>query len=521
VRKNLLLGLVLSTNVLAQTGADALLESTGDTADVATESSSAAAVVATTSRFKLTDHFLESLFVEWKSAGTQNFEINRWVGLILTHDFAAAAHLWSAMQPHITAQMRAPAAVAWAYLNWRLDLPQTFVHAWKSARAEAPNHRSWLALDQVLMKEQPAQWLLAKQPSIDSALAQQLCTAPLEGFALELAAWAMRHNPQHAHQILEQLPLGHPLALELAQTAVVQYARSNALGEAGKLLKRRIEPELKQIGDSKLLARHYLTLGRLLYQSGALEAAENFYARIPKGLPEFIPARTERTWALLRLGRVGELRGELESLNHQVLSDRFLPEVSLVRSISNLKLCRYDDVARDFKFFIDNNKVWANRISAALSSEDPAIDMTDARIAGLTTALQMREAEEAKLTVLTRESIQAALPAVGEQAHWTHARSQLVQTKQADKRSLLAQKQRFWKNRELVLTEAIRKMKFVKVEAMAQIRMAAIASGGDMVSNVQSASSGKLTYPFEGVYWPDELFHLHAAAQSRCSGGRP
>jgi len=41
----------------------------------------------------------------------------------------------------------------------------------------------------------------------------------------------------------------------------------------------------------------------------------------------------------------------------------------------------------------------------------------------------------------------------------------------------------------------------------------------DTVTKIQSArQQGSQSYPFDGVYWPDELFQLYAKAQTRCEG---
>lgn len=514
--------LAMAGNVYAQSGADALLEATGTEVEavVETKTNPMLVVQEAKSKFKITDQFLQSLFVEWKASGNQSFEVNRWVGQVLSHDFIGAAHLWSSVQEHMPENLRPTAKATWAYITWRMNLPQTFVTAWSEARAAGKNSRPFVALEGVLADEKSANWLTTNRPYIDPTFASELITSANEGFALELAAWAARFDFNNAATVLAKIPVGHPRALDLAQTSILNHARKNELGEAGKILKRRMEPELAKIGDSKLLAKHYLTLGRLLYQAGSLEASEAFYAKVPTGVAEFLPARTERTWALLRLGRISELRGELESLSNNVLSDRFLPEVSLVRSISNLKLCRYDDVAQDFKFFIDSNQKWVKKISSALEAQiTPNPDVKDSRLINVENALKVRTDENKRLALLSTDSIKAALPAVGEQAHWLRAREQVSVALEADNRSYMTEKRRFWKNREIVLAEAIRKMKFVKVEAMSQLRMAAAEKNqnSDTISTVRAAQ-GKQSYPFEGVYWPDELFHLHAEAQTRCGG---
>src|SRR5699024_6961811 len=123
------------------------------------------------------------------------------------------------------------------------------------------------------------------------------------------------------------------------------------LAGAGAVLKRDLEPTLDMNGDPKALASHYLQVARLLYQAGALDAAESFYTRIPNGTPQYLEAREELTWVWLRKGDVAKLRGELVTLGSRVFDDQFQPEVHLVRAISNLKLCYYDEVEQDFRVF--------------------------------------------------------------------------------------------------------------------------------------------------------------------------
>ena len=511
----------LSQSALAQLGADVLLQNTTSTSS--TEGSALQVIEA--GDFKLTDSFLQTLFVEWKSQGQLSFEVNRWFRQILTQDFKGSAHQWTNIQKELPSHLQNTGFYAWTYLTWKLELNQTFVENWRSARKLQGNDRVKQALDQFISLSAGQSWTIRNKPFIDPSFKAEL-TALLNplGFDLELLAWATRHDIQFAKLMLDRLPLGHPLAMTLATTATLGFARSGEIGEAGKLLKRRVEPELEKIYDVKELPKYYITLARLLYQAGALEASDAFYAKIPRGSEQFLAARAERTWVLLRLARVGELRGELESLSHQVFKTHFLPEVALVRSISNLKLCRYADVAEDFSQFISGHEKWIAQIKEGLAAPEAAT-VEDPKILEMTQALALKNSESQMLKTLTQESIQAALPAVGEQPHWVAAQAQVLTALEEEKRKLNAEKLRFWKNREIVLAEVIRKMKFVKVEAMSQIRMMAqddkIAADAttDTVSKIQSArQKGEQSYPFDGVYWPDELFQLYARAQTRCEG---
>jgi hypothetical protein len=513
--------LLLSHSALAQLGADVLLQNAGST--TATDAQSGQVIEA--GDFKLTDSFLQTLFVEWKSQGQQSFEVNRWFRQILTHDFKGAAHQWTNIQKELPTTLRDTGFFAWTYLTWKLELNQTFIENWRTARKLQGNERVKVALDQFITLGAGHAWTSKAKPFIDPTFKNELTALvnPL-GFDLELLAWATRYDATYAKAMLDRLPLGHPLAMTLATTATLGFARKGEIGEAGKLLKRRVEPELEKIYEVKELPKYYITLARLLYQAGALEAADAFYSKIPRGSEQFLAARAERTWVLLRLGRVGELRGELQSLSHNVFKQNFLPEVALVRSISNLKLCRYADVAEDFSQFISGHGKWISEINTGLANPETS-KITDSRIQLFEAAIAQKTTEQKTLQALATESIQAALPAVGEQPHWVKAQAQVLTALEEEKRKLNAEKLRFWKNREVVLAEVIRKMKFVKVESMSQIRMMAQENKTeseittDTVTKIQSARvQGSQSYPFDGVYWPDELFQLYAKAQTRCEG---
>jgi hypothetical protein len=483
----------------AQHGADVLLNKAG----VDLKKEAPAAFEA--GDFKLTDAYLQTLFMEWRQAKGLSREVDTWIQTVLAGRFSLAAQQWSELKAHSPLTQQ-----TWIYLTWKLQLPQTFVDAYLADRMSGESQeRLRFALDQVLNSEVTASWVAYERPSLRPAQINYLTglAAPV-GAELELMAFAARYKLDLAAHVLTLIPMGHPQSFTLAATAVLNYTRKNEMGEAGKLLKRRVEPEIEQSKAVKELARHYLTLGRLLYQAGAFDASEAFYTKVPRGVAEYIPARTERTWALLRLNRVSELRGELTSLSHEVFTDRFLPEVGLVRSVSHLKLCRFDEVVKEFDKYIETHKVWAKRIEEAQKNPTTAkIDMPDERINQYTLMLAARVGEQERLEKMSLPSLKTALD-----THVAELGAELLQ-----------QKRRFWKNREVVLTEAIRKMKFVRIEALSQLRLAQAnppsIEASDIIKRIDSSrEKGIQVYPVDAVYWPDELFHLHSAAATRCGG---
>ena len=83
-----------------------------------------------------------------------------------------------------------------------------------------------------------------------------------------------------------------------------------------------------------------------------------------------------------------------------------------------------------------------------------------------------------------------------------------------------------------MLVEAIRKMRFVKVEYMSQVRQLSVTTGGSasavgaavtaqnalppLAAKVVANEPGQLTFPVDNEVWSDEMFKMRSAAQAQC-----
>ena len=132
------------------------------------------------------------------------------------------------------------------------------------------------------------------------------------------------------------------------------------------------------------------------------------------------------------------------------------------------------------------------------------------------------ELEIKELKRLSERSIKAALPAVGIQPHWKKALKDLAYTLTEARKRRVTEYKRLWKNRETILAEAIKKMKFVKIEALTQIQDIVFKKKelgkGIKATNVLSSkeTNDKLIFPYDGVFWPDEILNLRSEAKSFC-----
>lgn len=520
----------VSLSVRAETGADALLNT------VEPQSGNpSAALLSNASGIKLTDPFLVQFFTEWQQEKALSFDVNSWAIKVLQGKTADAAHLWSAIQPQLPASFETTARIAYLYLLWKSDVPQTFFHEW-TAQLSRPSYqqsKTAVGLEQTITPGFDA-WLVDNAIQSDTSLHELVGKIDPSRGALftTLRAWLALRQGKAGLPLLEMLPTDHRLKIPLARTVALALAREKDLKSAGTVLKKHMEPAIEAIRSKDALALHYMEVARLLYQAGAVDAAEAFYEKVPNGSPDYLSAREELTWVRLLKGENNKLRGDLETLSTGLFKNKFAPDVYVVRAISNLKLCFYDEAEKDIKAFVEQNARWAKEINAALKTEDPApagihdyfSDVAEA-------ALNKRTEEVARLKLLGEQSIGATLPAVGPQSHWEKARTQMVMDVETAKKVRAHEYRRQWKNRKYVLSEAIKKMQFVKVELLSQIRMLSKSAGPAPTASAPAAkdqivaealksddSRADMTFPFDGVVWPDELFRLRSVAQTRCLG---
>jgi|GEM_PF-1644087 len=516
-------------------GADALLNTLGK---APTQTAPEPGSLTVTSQLK--DPFLIQFFSHYQVQQNLPYDVRAWVTRILNGEYQHASHLWTAMQKQVPESFRVPSEGAWLYCLWKIGLGQTFFDEWMDRLTQKSFVDSAVAqaLDQTIAPEF-SQWILENGVQVSESQKAQIekfDTRRGSQYAT-LKAYVALRTGVNGMKALELLPVDHPMKAQLAQTVALGMARNGDLAGAGTVFKNHVEPALEAAKDTKALARHYLEVARLLYQAGALDAAADFYQRIPNGAEDYLKAREELAWVWLRMGETGKLRGELQSLRTGLFEDRFAPDVYVVRSISNLKLCYFSEAEKDLKAFVTTNRQWADQIQAALKSEEsPETGEDDffTKIAGR--ALKQRAHERDVLDTLATQSITAVLPAVGPQQHWEKAKTKAIVALEKAKKQVTNENRRQWKNRSRVLAEAIRKMQFVKVELYSQVRTLA-QEAGEQASNQQSAdlekenadrlhgntqlmlkqaSAGELVFPFDGVVWPDELFHLTSVAQSKC-----
>lgn len=524
-------GTVLSASALAQSGgADALLQSLGTSTMNADSSVQSNAAIQ--SAIQLDNPVARQLFNDWSSQKGLSYEVNTWVQQFFSGKFEAFSHLKTAMAPIVEAQSPAfqnSVQAAYLYSLYRLNLSQSFVAGWMNAmeKESFSTSQAAFALDEALSTNFD-QWLFNSKiqfTAAQEAIIQKVGASRHPSW-LSLNAFISQRKGMAAEALLSKLATNSPFRPKLAMTVALAYARKGELSNAAKTLKIYYEPWMNQSKDPSANARYSLEIARMLYQIGAVDGAIQYYQKIPKGSADYLTAREELSWCWLREGNLEQLRGNLATLNSSVMSDQFRPESALVKAISDLKMCNYSEVEKDFNLFVNKNRDWAKKIEAAVQAPDSiAPRIIDDYSQFAVDAQKFQAAELASLEALANRSVSAALPAVGPQKHWNNSIQDLKIAMESSKKKQAEEFRRQWKADKATLQEAIRKMQFVKVELLSQVsQMESLTNRQEMSpESIQSAKTkireqGDQSFPFDGVIWPDELFKLRAVSNGQCAG---
>lgn len=521
----------LSAN--AQSGADALLNSLGKSS--MNSPASQALNPSIQGEIRLDNPVARLLFNDWSSQRGLSYETNAWVQQFFAGKFETFAHLKTAMASSVdqiqSANFRNSINAAYVYSLYRLDLAQSFMNEWLKAmdNTSFASSPAAFSLDEAVSSIIPMdQWLVDQKIQLT---AEQEAIIRKTGMSrhpawLSLHAMILQRKGMAAEEILSKLGVNSPFRPKLAMTVALAYAKKNDLGNAAKILKIYYEPWMNQSKDPTARSRYSLEIARLLYQIGSVDGAIQYYQKIPKGSADYITAREELSWCWLRQGNIAELRGNLATLNSSVMSDQFRPESSLVKAISDLKICNYSQVEKDFDVFVKSNKEWAKKIEAAIQAPESATPrIVDDFSQYAMDSVKARAVEITKLQELANRSVSAALPAVGQQKHWLAAIRNLNQAMEFGKKRQSEEFRRQWKSDKLTLQESIRKMQFVKIELLSQVsQVESLTSKQEAPKEIMQAAKNKIneqgdhSFPFDGVIWPDELFKLRALTDGQCAG---
>lgn len=450
------------------------------------------------------------------------FEIGMWFEQVQDGNFEEAAHLWTEVEAAAPDSLRPKVESTFLYLLWKQKLPRTFLLELSRVgdRAALLKSKEFKALFAEIEPEFTA-WMQKTLP-LDGTNHGPLLSAafPYRSISKELVAWTNLRENLRAAQSIRELPANHPLLPYLTRAAIVRSTHENRTDEVLDFL------NAKSMQQPAVQPWKNLILGRIYYKKGRVGEAEKYYRKIPRGSEEFLAAQEEILWILLRKNDVGTLRGHLGTLASLYSAPWRSHEFRVVRAISDLKLCYFDQVEQDLEQFAQINGEWAQKIEASLASaEVPRPPRVDWYTDFAEKASEEAERERVEIQALYDRSVAASLPSVGKQKHWKKISEQIRAEADRMKRLVAKEYRREWQNERLLLNEAAQKMQFVKVELLSQMNQKVSqkpdspttrANQEKTKAEIEKSASGKMAFPFDGVDWADERFSLKSDAVQQC-----
>ncbi|PIP93748.1 MAG: hypothetical protein COW00_07640 [Bdellovibrio sp. CG12_big_fil_rev_8_21_14_0_65_39_13] len=460
-------------------------------------------------QLNLDNPFVIQLYSAWKALGALENNSNVWVDLILNkqHDQALA------LLPKVTeAKMNTIKQASELYLLYQTGHVQTFVNRWIDVASSTSFLKTemGIALDQIVGPGS-TQLLLVNGFFLSDDIREKLKRIESIPSQMNYSLQALKalRTGENAVSWIGKLDESNPLRMPLAQTALLHFAKDGKLGASGKLIKSVVEPILNKTEDEEELALYFMTLGRLLYQAGALAESKKYYDLIPETSAYFLKAKTESLWVHLREKDFSRTKGELATLEMKIFNDKFYPEAYLISAMANVMLCQFVESKAAITRFINVNRKWAHEIEANIGSATaPAVDR-NLFIVNLERAISSLQREK---LLLEQKKVDASYIAPIDQ--------RVVEAQNSLRKEITAQ----WVNRKAMLESALYKMKFVKIELISRMRQVAMnmkVDGSDEVSQYSAAvaRNNELSFPNDGVIWGDELFNMSAKVLNKCIKG--
>ena len=321
-----------------------------------------------------------------------------------------------------------------------------------------------------------------------------------------LLSLSFLNQGEESLKYLKYVPKTNPIRIELAKSAVIHFARNGELAKAASVMKSVFKPYMQKSENVDELVDYYLMLARLLYQANAYEASEHYYSLIPETSPRFLQARIESLWISYINDDFSKLKGQVVSLEDELIQDQFMPELYLMSSSAKVKLCQFNSAKKTMDQFVSVYKDWADKIKMHARSDNPEL---------------IEENFNYKNFAYGKKALKKEIKKVKKNFDYQFDYSKSISYA---KKRIVTEKKRQWMNRGIILSNIIRKMRFVKVEyisLMSRFKDKAISSKKDEVHVYQAKSRGanELVFPYDGDLWGDDYFNINAQIESSCLQG--
>lgn len=351
--------------------------------------------------------------------------------------------------------------------------------------------------------------------------------------------------PDQLKEIYRKLGSENEQHVAIIWHLIIELADSGEEIDAAKLLKKLLNID-QQILDVNLI---YLTIGRILYQKGYLDASIDYYEKIPKKSQYWFVAREEQGWAFLRKAEPQNAM----AISKTLVNDSFLgevgPEAHYLQALAQLKVCDYSEVVKTLNTFKAHFRPRAEMLMSLKKSPKNENSQKAVRLTGDLPAKNIRlgalvkqlpvglagdqtfryrirrmnflNNEAADAEKLFHESMSESSDSIGFQGKFDHLKNKLVQRAQLSENLVYERIRELADDEMQSLKQVLHKMQIVEAELVQQLALAEqlIKDKSLKAKDLKGTSSGDkyaLKFPYESELWFDELNNYKIDIKGGC-----
>ncbi len=195
---------------------------------------------------------------------------------------------------------------------------------------------------------------------------------PIFGVEAEaLVAARKATTPEQVNQLVEllkQVPKKSYARDALTWNLILAYALDGEAGKSAKLIKYLLKEKTSYVGEDLL----HMTIGRLLFEKGFLDASVDYYKKVTKNSEYWFVAQEEMAWAYIRKGEPQNTLAVTRGLMPDSFAYFVGPETIFLRSLASLKICDYPEVKESLKTFKARFKPRAKAMLELQQNQDTA-----------------------------------------------------------------------------------------------------------------------------------------------------
>lgn len=411
---------------------------------------------------------------------------------------------------------------------------------------------------------------IAEPKSIDQDMIQLWRQAAAEGHPAWSQVWVESWNPQwteifgvnaeiqvRSRQIngFDQMDLVKDLLVKsrpgTRERALLQWQLVLALvdkerGQAAQALAHLMKQPQNPIGTDLM----EMTAARMLFQNGYLDAAINYYKKIPKSSDYWFEAQEESGWSFIRKGQPQDTLAVTRTLTQPYFAHLVGPEASFLRALGQLKVCDYSGVHQSLnQFRTDFRERTVELVKIADNADTPAVrDLLKKRFEGKIKFIEMgatlksiprwapRDAMLGSLIIFERSlqnearragelyarSLSNATDRVGFQAALDELKNDIEGRRRSAEVQVLKRVQALAADEVEETRQILSKLHVVEAEMLQQSSLAervakARPEKKTKLTGVQNEPAKfQLKFPAEKELWFDELAHYNVNLKGGC-----